>query len=59
MKDLTEEQKKEINEIKDRIFKELEEHDKERNMNDKEIKLDSGQGNSIISKYKEQIKKYK
>lgn len=55
MSDLTEEQKKKINEIKDKMFKELDEYDKESNIDDKEIKLDSGQGNPIISKYKNQI----
>ena len=57
MKDLTEEQKKKINEIKDKMFNELDEYDKENDINDKEIKLDSGQGNPIISKYKKQISK--
>lgn len=52
---LTKEQKKKNSEIKDKMFKELDEYDKESNIDDKEIKLDSRQRNPIISKYKKQI----
>lgn len=55
MKDLTEEQKKKINEIADKMFAELDKYDKENKTDDDENKLDSGQGNPIISKYKKQI----
>lgn len=55
MKDLTEEQKKKINDIKEKMFKELEEYDKQQK--ETENVLDGGQGNPIISKYKKQIEK--
>lgn len=52
---LTEEQKKKINEIADKTFAELEKNDQKNKAEDDGNKLDSGQGNSIISKYKKQI----
>ena len=53
MKELTIEQKKKINDIKEKMFKELEEYDKQQK--ETENVLDGGQGNPIISKYKKQI----
>lgn len=55
MKELTIEQKKKINDIKEKMFKELEEYDKQQK--ETENVLDGGQGNLIISKYKKQIEK--
>ena len=55
MKELTIEQKKKINDIKEKMFKELEEYDKQQK--ETENVLDGGQGNPIISKYKKQIEK--
>ena len=54
MKELTIEQKKKINDIKEKMFKELEEYDKQQKETGNV--LDGGQGNPIISKYKKQIK---
>lgn len=55
MKELTIEQKKKINDIKEKMFKELEEYEKQQK--ETENVLDGGQGNPIISKYKKQIEK--
>lgn len=55
MKELTIEQKKKINDIKEKMFKELKEYDKQQK--ETEDVLDGGQGNPIISKYKKQIEK--
>lgn len=55
MKELTIEQKKKINDIKEKMFKELEEYDKQQK--ETENVLDGGQGNPIILKYKKQIEK--
>lgn len=55
MKELTIEQKKKINDIKEKMFKELEEYDKQQK--ETENVLDGGQGNPIISKYKKKIEK--
>lgn len=55
MKELTIEQKKKINDIKEQMFKDLEEYDKQKK--ETENVLDGGQGNPIISKYKKQIEK--
>lgn len=55
MKELTIEQKKKINDIKEKMFKELEKYDKQQK--ETENVLDGGQGNPIISKYKKQIEK--
>lgn len=55
MKELTIEQKKKINDIKEKMFKELKEYDKQQK--ETENVLDGGQGNPIISKYKKQIEK--
>lgn len=55
MKELTIEQKKKINDIKEKMFKELEEYDKQQKETGNV--LDGGQGNPIISKYKKQIEK--
>lgn len=55
MKELTIEQKKKINDIKEKMLKELEEYDKQQK--ETENVLDGGQGNPIISKYKKQIEK--
>lgn len=55
MKELTIEQKKKINDIKEQMFKELEEYDKQKK--ETENILDCGQGNPVISKYKKQIEK--
>ena len=55
MKELTIEQKKKINDIKEKMFKELEEYDKQQK--ETENVLDGGQGNPVISKYKKKIEK--
>ena len=55
MKELTEEQKRKIDEIKKQMFKELEEYDKINKQSDGDT-LDGGQGNPIISKYNKKIK---
>lgn len=55
MKELTIEQKKKIDDIKEQMFKELEEYDKQKK--ETENILDCGQGNPVISKYKKQIEK--
>ncbi len=55
MKELTEEQKKKIDEIKKQMFKELEKYDRRNQQIDGDT-LDSGQGNPIISKYNKKIK---
>ncbi len=59
MERLTENQKKKINKIKQKMFNELEKFDKLESQNQKEISsmLDSGQGNPIISKYLKEMKK--
>ena len=55
MKELTIEQRKEIDDIKKQMFKELNEYDKQ--IKESENVLDAGQSNPIISKYKKQIEK--
>lgn len=55
MKELTIEQKKKIDDIKEQMFKELEEYDKQKK--EAENILDCGQGNPVISKYKKKIEK--
>lgn len=55
MKELTIEQKKKIDDIKEQMFKELEEYDRQKK--EAENILDCGQGNPVISKYKKKIEK--